>query len=59
MSGPVWKRGTDGPYVCDECLAEVPEAMLEGEVRDGRFTVRRVLCDRCYAERMRTLARAS
>ncbi len=59
MSGPVWKRGTEGPYTCDECLAEVPEAMLQGEVVDGRFIVRRVLCDRCYEARTRLLGKAS
>jgi hypothetical protein len=59
MSGPVWERGKDGPYTCDECLAEVPEAMLEGEVRDGEFIVRRVLCDRCYSQHIGSRPKAS
>ena len=58
MSGPVWKRGTEGPYICDECLARVETAMLEGEVVEGRFIVRRVLCERCY-EANRPAAKAS
>jgi len=59
MSGPVWRRGEEGPYRCDECLAEVERAMIEGRVVDGRFVTERVLCDRCYEVVARRTARAS
>ena len=59
MSGPVWRRGTQGPYTCDECLRETPKAMLQGEVRESRFIPHRTLCDDCYAKLAGLIAKAS
>ena len=59
MSGPVWRRMSDGPYTCDGCLCETPEAMLEGEIEDGEFTPSRTLCDDCYRHNGRLIAKAS
>ncbi len=59
MSGPVWRHETQGPYTCDRCLRETPEAMIQGEVREGRFIPHRILCHSCYATLVGSLARAS
>ena len=59
MSGPVWQFRTDGPFTCDECLATVDRAYVQGRVEDARFQPVRVLCEVCYRENVHLIQKAS
>ena len=57
MSGPVWRVHDGETVACNECLKEVPQAYVEGEIAEGEYHPRRYLCPDCYPEQISVISK--